>query len=122
MILANFTLLRYMRLQQQHKDADAKAVTRGQCTAEQLERVRNKGQPLPIDPDYYEGAVEFYSKEIQRNRSLRLMMKRTTAWYSSTGTQFTEEGDHRKSILSPDPFASRALRQIISWNLGIRDS
>lgn len=116
LIFANFILIRHMKLQQMYYDADAKALTRGAFDKESLNELAMKGQKLPIDPELFEGAIEFYSKEIQRNRAIRQLIKRESkAWFSDGSGRFTEEGDFRSSSFSSDPFPSRAIRNIVNW-------
>lgn len=114
----NFYISRYTYAKRLDKDADAKALSKGMYNAEQYEEARKKGQPLPVDPDYYEGAIEYYSKEIQRNRSLRVLTKKSAGWFEDPSRLFTEDGDYRKNIFSTDPYSSRSIKRIIAWKLG----
>jgi hypothetical protein len=115
-LFTNFRLLRYMKLQQMHNDADAKALTRGVMNKEKLNEAAARGEQLPVDAEYFEGALEYYSKEIQRHRSIRqLIKKQSNAWFFDGSGQFTEDGDYRRSSFSVDPFPSRSLKNIVNW-------
>lgn len=114
----NFFLFRYIYVNQLSKDADAKAITRGRYDSKEFEEARKRGEKLPVDPHYYEGAMEFYSKEIQRNRALRLLTKKTAGWFKDSSRQFSDEGDYRSSIFAVGPFPSQRIRDIVSWKLG----
>ena len=114
----NYHLMQYFHLKKLHEDADAKAISKGKYDSRQYEEARRMGQPLPVDPDYYEGAMEYYSKEIQRNRALRHLIRKRAGWFRDPSRQFTEDGDYQSWIFSTDPLSSRSLRAIVSWKLG----
>lgn len=118
LIGGNFYLFRFFFMQKLHGDADVKAITRGLMDEQQIRDAQQQGKILPIDKEYCEGAIEYYNKEIQRNLSLRQLMKKTTPWYKGMFGAFNEDGDYQKSALSYDPRASRCIRKIIAWKMG----
>ena len=110
---------------QKHNSGESRALSLGLQEARDLEsnthnRMHTKNL---IDPDYYEGAIEFYSKCIQRNQSLRYLMKadheaKGGGLFNRKYSRFTEDGNYKPSSLSVEPDPSDRIQKIRSWKYG----
>ena len=110
--LVSILFSKYINLNRRTINGESRALTRGLHDASGLKSMpENKNF---ISNDYHDGAIEYYSKEIQRNRALRSLMKtdhEANEWnyFKRKYSKFTEDGNYKSSV----PILS--LQRIKGW-------
>lgn len=106
------------------RNGDALALSRGFKRLHELEELANINRPYSLDPDYYEGALEVYQKEIQRNQSMRHLMMADSqinhcdTFWNRKYVVFRDDGVYRRSSFDPMVSPVDRLNHIKAWKRG----
>ena len=112
---SNYKLLMYMLEQQRTKVANARTISNGHFDSKDYNEAKRRGKELPIDDEYFEGALQYYAKEVQRNQALRYLGKMTDKWFDRSYGRFSEDGDFKAHLFDLSESPSRAIKELVSW-------
>ena len=118
-ITMTFAFMKMMIYKRNITEADVFAVTKGTFKVSELEEKFERSQEHELPPDMYEGGIEYYTKEKQRNQSLRKIMVRRAGFFSYNYRSFTPEGQHKTSMLAPSRDPNEVIQKFKQYRYGI---
>ena len=101
------------------RNGDAFAVSFGLKNQSEMWDDIENDYPRMLDLDYWEGAIEYYNKMIDRNVALHQMILFDRTNFSSRYIAFTKEGDDQGSVIKPSIKNTDRLDMIKKFKNGI---
>lgn len=95
--------------------ANSKAITKGQHTDSELRKNLRNGYKFNIDDDYYDGAIEAFTKEIKRNKLVKNILSSDADLRTNILAYRISDKGEIKAAIKPLLPAVVQLDQLILW-------